>query len=189
MRDGVTGLARHWLQVGTAAQRQNLLAEIAQYWNEWAGEGAVELVIAALDEGEDKVRAYALLCAKLAVESQWMTPARRKRIVDALLRTMARHEARPLGLFWLEKYVELLGIVGDISVVDRLERLRPFSGASRRTFTEKLDPENLPLPWPKSASDIPPGVPVPVAMVSDVGTGLLEIKVLEAALQRIRSRH
>ena len=68
------------------------------------------------------------------------------------------------------------------------KRLRPFSGASRRTFTEKLDPENLPLPWPKRAADIPPGIPVPVATVSDVGTGLLEIKTLETALQRIRSR-
>ena len=189
LRDGVAGLARRWLQVGSAAQRQNLLAEIAQYWNEWAGEGAVELAVAALDDSDDKARAYALLCAKLAVESQWMTPERRKRIVDALVRAMARHDDRPLGLFWLEKYVELLGLIGDVSVVERLERLRRVAGASRRTFTEKLDPENLPLPWPKSASDIPPGVPVPVAMVSDVGTGLLEIKILEAALQRIRSRH
>jgi hypothetical protein len=189
LRDGMAGLARRWPQVGSAAQRQNLLAEIAQYWNEWAGDGAVELVVAALDERDDKVRGYALLCAKLAVESQWMTPGRRKRIAHALVQAMARHDARPLGLFWLEKYVELLGLLGDASVLERLEKLRPFSGASRRTFTEKLDPENLPLPWPKSASDIPPGVPVPVAMVSDVGTGLLEIKVLEAALQRIRSRH
>ncbi|HSA90504.1 MAG TPA: hypothetical protein VLF42_11455 [Burkholderiales bacterium] len=86
---------------------------------------------------------------------------------QALVRAMARHEERPLGLFW---------------------RLRPFAGASRRTTVEKLDPENMPAPYPKRAADFSPGVPVPVARVWDRGTGLLEIKILEQALRQIRAR-
>ena len=192
LREGTAGLARRWFTLGTQEQRHQLLAEIPQFWNEWASEGAVELAITALDEADDKVRGYALLCVEAAVTvestSAFVTPERRARITQALVRAMARHEEAPLKLFWLKRYVELLGLVGDESVLERLERLRPFAGASQRTFTEKLDPENMPLPWPKRAADIPPGVPVPVARVSVVATGLLEIKILEKALKQIRSR-
>ena len=179
MREGIAGLARRWLQLGSAEQRRDLLQEI----------GNAELAVAALEEPDDKVRGYAVLCAIEAAQKGTLDANARARIAQALLRALARHEERPLGLFWLEKYVELLGLIGDVSVVDRLERLRPFAGASRRTTVEKLDPENLPMPYPRSAGDFPAGVPVPVARVLDVGTGLLEIKILEAALQRIRSRH
>lgn len=192
LREGTAGLARRWLTLGTPAQRHQLLQEIGQYLNEWASEGAVDLAIAALDEPDDKIRAYALLCVRAAIEMEgtqkFVTAERRARIAQALVRAMARHDERPLGLFWLEKYVELLGLAGDETVLERLERLRPFSGASRRTYTEKPDTENMPLPYPKRAADIPPGVPVPVARIWDVGTGLLEIKTLEAALKRIRER-
>ncbi|MGH8742597.1 MAG: hypothetical protein ACREUN_16865, partial [Burkholderiales bacterium] len=192
LREGTMGLARRWFTLGTLEQRNQLIGEIEQFWNEWESEGAVEVAITALDEPDDKVRGYALLCVRTALTwegtQKFITPERRARITQALVRAMARHDEKPMGLFWLEKYVELLGLVGDASVLARLEKLRPFSGASRRMYTEKLDPENLPLPFPKKAADIPPGVPVPVAMVSDVGTGLLEIKVLEKALKQIRGR-
>jgi hypothetical protein len=92
---------------------------------------------------------------------------------------MARHEERPLGLFWLERYVELLGLTANASqaaVLERLERLRAFAGASRRTTVEKLD-----LDWPGD-------LPKPVYRVWDTGTGLLEIKTLETALRQIRAR-
>lgn len=193
LREGTAGLARRWFTLGTAEQRHQLLVEIGQYLNEWESEGIVDLATTALDEPDDKARGYALLCVRTALNwpgtQKFVTPERRARITQALLRAMDRHAERPLGLFWLEKYVQLLGMVGDQSVLERLEKLRPFSGASRRMLTVKLDPENLPLPWPQRAADIPPGVPVPVATVSDVGTGLLEIKVLEDALKRIRARH
>jgi hypothetical protein len=192
LREGTAGLARGWFALGTQEQRHQLLTEITQFWNEWESEGAVELAITALDEPDDKVRGYALLCVRTALSwegtQKFITPERRARIMRALVTAMARHEERPRGLFALEKYVELLGLVGDESVLERLERLRAIAGASRRTFTEKLDPENMPLPWPKRAADIPPGVPVPVAQVWDVGTGLLEIKILEKALKQIRAR-
>ena len=50
---------------------------------------------------------------------------------------------------------------------------------------EKLDPDNL--PWPHNMLAEKKGVRL-VATVSDLGTGLLEIKLLEAALKQIRAR-
>jgi hypothetical protein len=192
LREGTAGLARRWFTLGTAEQRHHLLGEIEQFLNEWASEGIVELAITALDEPDDKLRGYALLCVRTAVTfdgtRKFITPERRARIAQALVRAMARHDERPLDLFWLEKHVELLGLVGDESVVERLERLRPFAGASRRTRVEKLDADNLPYPYPKDPKDWPPGLPKPVARVWDVGTGLLEIRTLEKALERIRAR-
>lgn len=188
LREGTMGLARRWFTLGTQEQRHQLLQEIPQFWNEWASEGTVELAIVALDEPDDKVRGYALICVKAAVESTWMTAERRVRIAQALVRAMARHEHKPLGLFWLEKYVELLGLVGDESVIERLEKLRAVAGASRRTRVEKLDPNKLPDPYPKDPEDWPAGLPKPGYRVWDVGTGLLEIETLEEALRRIRAR-
>ena len=101
----------------------------------------------------------------------------RARITQGLVRAMARHNERPMELFWLEKYVELLGLTAnatDEMVIARLERLRPFSGASRRTVFEKLDPDNL--PWPHNVLAEKKGVRL-VARVWDLGTGLLEIKL------------
>jgi len=195
LREGTAGLARRWLELGTDEQRRVLLQEISQYWDEWADQGTVDLAIAALDERDDKVRGYALICAKTALESDkavgWVTPERRARITEALVRAMARHEERPIALFWLERYVELLGLTAnasDAAVLGRLERLRAFAGASRRTTMEKLDPDNLPYPYPKDPKDWPPDLPKPVYRVMDRGTGLLEIKTLETALRRIRAR-
>jgi hypothetical protein len=192
LREGTAGLARRWFTLGSAEQRNQLLQEIGQFLNEWASEGIVELAIAALDEPDDKLRGNALLCVRTALTMEgtekFATPERKARITQALVRAMARHDEKPLGLFWLEKYVELLGLVGDESVLERLEQLRPFAGASRRTTFERLNPAEMPSPYPRTAAEFPPGVPVPVGRVWDVGTGLLEIKVLEAALKRIRSR-
>jgi hypothetical protein len=185
---GIQALAREWLRLGTDEQRRTLLSEITQYWKEWDGEGSVELAIAALEEPEDKTRGYALLCVMAALQFSKVSPAQRARITQALMRAMARHEERPLGLFMLEKYVELLGMTAEASdqlVIARLERLRPLSGASRRTVVEKLDPDNL--PWPDNMLAERKGVRL-VASVWDLGTGLLEIKLLEAALKQIRAR-
>lgn len=191
LREGTAGLARRWLTLGTDEQRRNLLSEISQYWREWADQGTVELAIAALEEPDDKVRGYALLCVEVALQISNPTSEQRARITQALVRAMARHEERPLGLFWLERYVELLGLTANAShadVLERLERLRAFAGASRRTTMEKLDPDKLPFPYPKDPKDWPPDLPKPVYRVLDTGTGLLEIKTLETALRRIRAR-
>jgi hypothetical protein len=155
---------------------------------EWGDEWQVEIAIAGLEEPDDKVRGYAVVLAKHAAQ-RGISADQRARITQRLVRAMSHHDEHPKRLFWLEYYVELLGLTANASdqaVIERLERLRPFAGVSRRTVTEKLDPDNLPLPHPKH--DWPAGLPKPVVRVWDVGTGLLEIKSLESALKQIRAR-
>jgi hypothetical protein len=186
LAEGIRGLTARWLSLGTEEQRRVLLQEIGP---EWGDEWMVEIAIAALEEPDDKVRGYAVLLAKGAAQrGAGISPAQRARITQGLVRAMARHNERPLELFWLPWYVELLGLTADASdelVVARLERLRPFSGASRRTVFEKLDPDNL--PWPHNVLAEKKGVRV-VATVSYLGTGLLEIELLETSLRQIRAR-
>jgi len=185
LAEGTGGLTKQWLRLGSAEQRRVLLQEIGPAWDpEWQ----VEIAIAALEEPDDKVRGYAVLLAKHAAQ-RGVSADQRARITQRLAQAMARHDEHPMQLFWLEYYVELLGLTANASdqaVIARLERLRAFAGASRRTVTEKLDPDNLPLPHPKH--DWPAGLPKPVVRVWDVGTGLLEIKSLESALKQIRAR-
>jgi len=184
LAEGIAGLTRQWLRIGTEEQRRVLLQEIGPDWDhEWK----LEIAIAALDEPDDKVRGYAVLLAKYAAQGG-ISAGQRARITQGLVRAMARHNERPLELFWLERYVELLGMTAAASdelVIARLERLRPLFGASRRTVFEKLDPDNL--PWPDKLLAEKKGVR-PVMAVWDLGTGLLEIKVLETALRQIRAR-
>jgi hypothetical protein len=182
LAEGIRGLTTQWLGLGTEEQRRILLEEIGP---EWGDQWMVEIAIAALEEPDDKVRGYAVLLAKHAAQ-RGLSSDQRSRITQGLIRAMARHDERPLELFWLERYIELLGLVGDESVLERLEKLRVVAGASRRTTVEKLDPDNLPFPYPKHAW--PACLPKPVARVWDRGTGLLEIKVLETALRQIRAR-
>jgi hypothetical protein len=85
MRNGIDGLAPRWLTLGNDQQRRVLLHEIAQYWDEWDDPGTIELAIAALGEPDEKVRGYALICAKAALESRWIRPAQRVRIAQALV--------------------------------------------------------------------------------------------------------
>ena len=186
LAEGIGGLTKQWLSLGTEEQRRVLLQEIGPGWgDEWM----VEIAIAALEEPDDKVRGYAVLLAKGAAQrGASISPEQRARITQGLVRAMARHNERPLELFWLPWYVELLGLTADASdelVIARLERLRPFSGASRRTVFEKLDPDNL--PWPHNVLAEKKGVRL-VATVSYLGTGLLEIELLETSLRQIRAR-
>jgi hypothetical protein len=186
LAEGIAGLTNQWLRLGTEEQRRVLLQELGPEWDDaWT----VEIAIAALEEANDKVRGYAVLCTLDVAGRNAVSPVQRTRITRALVRAMARHHERPLELFWLEKYVELLGLTANASdelVIARLERLRPFAGASRRTVTERLDPDNLPFGSREVAEK--KGVPLPVARVWSLGTGLLEIEILETALKRIRAR-
>ena len=186
LAEGIRGLATQWLRLGTDEQRRILLQELGR---EWGDEWTVEIAIAALEEPDDKVRGYAVLCAKDAAQRGSISPERRARITQGLVRAMARHNERPMELFWLDRYVELLGLTASASdelVLARLERLRSCAGAPRRTVVEKLDPDNLPFGSRLVAER--KGVPLPVARVWSLGTGLLDIELLETALKRIRAR-
>ena len=184
LTEGIVGLTKQWLRLGSAEQRGVLLQEIGPDWDhEWK----IEIAIAALEEPDDKVRGYAVVLARYAAP-QGINADQRARMTQGLVRAIARHNERPLELLWLQWYVELLGLTANASdelAIAQLERLRPFSGASRRTAWEKLDPDNL--PWPTSVLAEKKGVR-PMATLWEFGTGLLEIKVLESALKQIRAR-
>src|SRR4029077_21011645 len=106
---------RGWLRLGSDERRRILLSEISEFWNEWASAGAVECAIAALDEPDDKVRGYALLCVKAAMGNGSITPKQRALNTQELVRAMSRHNERPMDLFWLDNYVELLGLTANAS--------------------------------------------------------------------------
>ena len=105
LAEGIGGLTRQWLRIGTDEQRRVLLQEIGPDWDD---EWQVEIAIAALEEPDDKVRGYAVLLAKCAAQ-RGISPDQRARITQRLVPAMARHDEHPKGLFWLERYVELLG--------------------------------------------------------------------------------
>ena len=65
LAEGIVGLTKQWLRLGTDEQRRVLLQEIGP---EWDDEWKVEIAIAALEEPDDKVRGYAVLLAKYAAQ-------------------------------------------------------------------------------------------------------------------------
>jgi len=173
-------------------------------------------LLAALDDPEDKVarRAVKLLTSclreppagerkkiaktrrgKAALEAwgraaAWMTPAQRARIAKM---TAALHRCadNPKALTWPDDYIELLGHSAtrtDQDAIALLEKFRKMAGETRRSEFEALDPENL--PWATSILAEKKGIPAgtPVVRVWSIPTGLVDLKGLEDAIERIRRR-
>jgi len=214
---GVHGLAARWRDLPSPQWREMLVSEIGQAFHLWVEEGTIELLLAALDDPEDKVarRAVKLLTSclreppakerkkiaktlrgKAALEAwdqapAWMTPARRARVAKAVTAALDRCADNPKALTWPEDYIELLGhspTRTDQRAIALLEGFRKMAGETRRSEFEALDPENL--PWPTSIlaerKGIPPGTPF--VRVWSIPTGLLDLKGLEDAIERIRRR-
>ena len=85
LAEGIAGLTKQWLRLGTDEQRRVLLQEIGP---EWSHEWQVEIAIAALEEPDDKVRGYAVLLAKYAAQ-RGISPDQRGRITQRLVPAMA----------------------------------------------------------------------------------------------------
>ena len=214
---GVHGLAARWRDLPSPQWREMLVSEIGQAFHLWVEEGTIELLLAALDDPEDKVarRAVKLLTSclrepptkerkkiaktlrgKAALEAwdqapAWMTPARRARVAKAVTAALDRCADNPKALTWPDDYIELLGHTAtrtDQRAIALLEGFRKMAGETRRSEFEALDPENL--PWPTSIlaekKGIPPGTPF--VRVWSIPTGLLDLKELEDAIERIRRR-
>jgi hypothetical protein len=88
----------------------------------------------------------------------------------------------------IELLLAALDVPGRQSRIALLEEFRRMASETRRSEVEALDPENL--PWPTSIlaerKGIPPGTPF--VRVWSIPTGLLDLKGLEDAIERIRRR-
>jgi hypothetical protein len=212
---GVHGLATRWSDLPSPQWRAMLVSEIGQAVHLWVDEGTIELLLAALDDPEvarqavgsliecmrerpDKerkkmaktLRGKAALDAwdKMAV---WITPARRARVANAVTTALDRCADNPKALTWPDKYIELLGHSANRSdqrAVILLEQFRVMAGETRRSEFETLDPYDL--PWPTSIVAKEKGIPsgTPFVRVWSRPTGLLDLKGLEEAIERIRRR-
>lgn len=214
---GVAAVAAAWPDLSSAEWREALLIEIDQAFVEWVEEGTIELFIAGLEDPEPAVsrRAVSILEASLAERTEkqrrqaaktphgkavlealdaaatWLTPARRARIARAATAALRRHGENPRELFWPDRFITLLGATAtkhDEGALAALEALRPKAGKPYQTQFEKLDRDNL--PWPTSIlanrKGVPPGTPM--ARITYIPTGLLDVEHLERAIDQIRQR-
>lgn len=215
---GVRRLAARWRELPSPEWREMLLVEIGQRLDFWDDAGTVELLLAALNDPHHAVARRALnpllhclrersvkerkamaktLSGKASLEAAdrmatWLTPAHRAEIVRALTAALDRCAGNPkAALTWPDDYIELLGLTAsrtDQHAIALLEGFRPMAGETRRSKVERLDPDNL--PWPTSVladrKSIPPGTPF--VRVHAIPTGLLDLKRLEEAIERIRRR-
>ena len=214
---GVHGLAARWRDLPSAQWREMLVSEIGQAFHQWVEEGAIELLLAALDDPDDKVarRAVKLLTSclrepparerekiaktlrgKAALEAwdqaaTWMTPGRRARVAKAVTAALDRCADNPKSLTWPDDYIELLGHCAtrtDQRAIALLEEFRRRAGETRRSEFEALDRGNL--PGPTSILAERKGTPpgTPFVRVWSITTGLLDLEGLEDAIERIRRR-
>jgi len=212
---GVHGLAARWSDLPSPQWRERLVSEIGQAVHLWVDEGTIELLLAALDDpevgrqavgsliecmrerpGKERKRMGKTLRGKAALDAWdkmavWITPARRTRVANAVTAALDGCAANPTALTWPDKYIELLGHSAnrtDQRAVTLLEKFRGMAGETRRSEFETLDPCNL--PWPTSIVSRKKGAPpgTPFVRVWSQPTGLLDIKGLEEAIERIRRR-
>ena len=211
---GVHGLAARWNDLPSPQWREMLVSEIGQAIHLWVDEGTIELLLAALDDPEaarqavgsliecmrerpdpERKKVRKTLRGRAALEAWdkmavWVTPARRARVARAVTAALDGCADNPKALTWPDKFIELLGHSAnrtDRRAVTLLEQFRAMAGETRRSEFETLDPYNLPCPASILATkkEIPPGTPV--VRVWSRPTGLLDLKGLEEAIERIRS--
>ena len=214
---GVQAVAAAWRDLPSAEWRTNLIIEIDQTILKWIDESTFELFTTALEDPEVSVsrrvlptllgyiapptakersdaektkRGQAYLEA-LDRSATWLTAARRARMTRAVIAILRGYPENRQLLIWPDKFIGLLGYTAtrdDEEALSLLEGFRPLAGETHRFKTVKHDPYNL--PWPTSLlaarKGILPGTPM--ATVSAIPTGLLDLKNLEDAIARIRAR-
>jgi hypothetical protein len=212
---GVHGLAARWNDLPSPQWREMLVSEIGQAVHLWVDEGTIELLLAALDDPEvarqavgpliecmrerpeaERKKMAKTLRGKAALDAWdkmavWVTPARRARVARAVTDALDGCADNPKALTWPDKYIELLGHSAnrtDRRAVTLLEQFRAVAGETHRSEFETLDPYKLPCPTSILATKkgIQPGTPF--IRVWSRATGLLDLKGLEEAIERIRCR-
>jgi len=209
LEKGVAGLVDSWSALGDAKWRAVLISEIGQFLDRWADPAVNELVLAALEDPSREVQikgVWALLYlrvpagikakARTASEQRYMdgvqrlraslTQSQRSRMTRALAVMLERHRTEPSPV--LSQIVEILGYSAnkqDVAVIDALEALRGRSGETHTVSHERVEKPQFQwfekLALAKKGDD-----PDEMVRVKYTPTGLLDKKVLESALARIK---
>jgi hypothetical protein len=211
---GVRGLVAEWRDLADPNWRAELISEIGQSFALWVDEATVDLLLCALEDPSGEVRAKATwgllgivreipdrerraaraeshrrALAALDLLRGWMTTARRARATRGLVEMLAQHRRAPSVV--LAQIVEILGHTAtkhDREAVQALEALAPQSGEPVRVTYEELDERKL--DWRDRLLAERKGIdPARLrARIAYHPTGLLDRKVLAAALARIQAR-
>jgi hypothetical protein len=211
---GARGLVAEWGALADPKWRAELIIEIEQAFALWVDEATVDLLLTALEDPSPEVRGKAVwglvgivrdvpdrerrtaradshrrALAALDTLRGWMTAARRARATRGLVEMLVQHRQAPCVV--LAQIVETLGHTAtkdDQAAVQALEALGPESGEPFRVTYEALDESKL--DWRERLLAERKGIE-PGRIKVRIGhhpTGLLDRKVLAAALERIQGR-
>jgi hypothetical protein len=213
LQKGVKGLVDEWATFGDAKWRADLIDEIGQFVDLWVDKDVIELVLIALNDSDRQVQVKAVwtLLAylrepsdkeKRAVKSAsqrrfldgaatvrgWITTAQRSRITQVLTVMLERHRQTPYPV--LPQIVEALGYTAcktNQTAIELLEALSNHAGEPHRVSYETVDAANF--AWFEKLVTAKKGIaPEQITRIIHTPTGLLDRKLLEAALVRIKSR-
>jgi hypothetical protein len=213
LQKGIKGLVDEWATLGDGKWRAELISEIGQFVDLWVDKDVIELVLVALSDSDRQVQVKAVwtLLAYLkepsdkqkgAVKSAsqqrfldgaatvrgWITTAQRSRMTQVLSVMLERHRQTPYPV--LPQIVEALGHTAckkNQAAIELLEALRSDAGESHRVPYEKVDAANF--AWFEKLVTARKGIaPEQITRIIQTPTGLLDRKLLEAALASIKSR-
>jgi len=213
LQKGIKGLVDEWATLGDAKWRAELIGEIGQFVDLWVDKDVIELVLASLNDPDRQVQVKAVwtLLAYLrepsdkekgAVKSAsqrqfldgaatvrgWITTAQRSHITQALTVMLERHCREPYSV--LPQIVEALGYTAskkNQAAIELLEALRKDAGEPHCVSYENVDSENF--AWFEKLVTARKGIaPEQITRIIHTPTGLLDRKLLETALTRIKSR-
>lgn len=182
---GVEGLVAGWSSVGSAPWRAELISEIGQFSDLWPEAGVVDLALAALQDASKEVRIKAVwMTLALLRARRAMTPAQRSRMTRAMVAML--EDPRPV----LAQLVEALGQTAtraDETAIARLESLRSGSGEPYRVSHERVQRKDY--AWYDKLVMQKKGIdPDEIVRIKHEPTGLLDRKLLDASLARIKRR-
>lgn len=189
----IEGLVEAWATLGDAKWRAALISEIGQFLDRWMHRAVNELILAALEDSSRDVQirgVWALLHITQATERLrgWITPSQRSRITQALAGMLERHRKDPYPV--LSQIVEILGYTAnreDTAIIAALEALRSRSGEPHTVSYERVEKSQFEwfdkLVLARKGAD-----PDEMIRIKYTPSGLLDKKLLETALARIRRR-
>jgi hypothetical protein len=212
LQNGIKGLVDEWSTLGNSTWRADLISELGQFVDLWVDKDIIELVLVALSDPDREVQVKAVwtLLAYLREPSKkekgavksvsqrrfldgaatvrgWITAAQRSRMTQALSVMLERHRQTPYPV--LPQIVEALGYTAckkNQATIELLEALCSDAGEPYRVSYETVDAANFAW-FEKLVTERKRIAPKQITRIIYTPTGLLDKKLLEAALTRIRS--